>query len=162
VCADGDGREWRELKNVGVVRRSKGCGVMTSSTVSAASVSSPIDERPVRRAWRPNVLLVGALTDVEAALSALVPSASGLVHNWTLDAPMPPRDRSGVVIIRDVDRVTPTLQDAWVSWLTPGHDRPQIIATSGAPVFPLVGAGVFRSELYYRLNTLLLDLRARP
>ena len=108
------------------------------------------------------MLLVGALTDVEPALSHLVSSASGLVHDWTLDAPMPPRDRSGVVIIRDVDRVTVTLQDAWVSWLTTGHDRPQIIATSRTPVFPLVGAGVFRSELYYRLNTLLLDLRACP
>ena len=134
---------------------------MTSSTVSAASVSSPVGEHPVRQAWRPNVLLVGALTDVDAALSALVSSASGLVHDWTLDAPMP-CDRSGVVIIRDVDRVTLTLQDAWVSWLSAGHDRPQIIATSGAPVFPLVEGGVFRSELYYRLNTFLLDLRACP
>jgi len=108
------------------------------------------------------MLLVGALTDVEPALSHLVSSASGLVHDWTLDAPMPPRDRSGVVIIRDVDRVTLTTQDAWVSWLTAGNDRPQIIATSRAPVFPLVGAGLFRSALYYRLNTLLLDLRAHP
>ena len=107
------------------------------------------------------MLLVGALIDVDAALSALVSSASGRVHNWTLDAPMP-CDRSGVVIIRDVDRVTLTLQDAWVSWLSAGPDRPQIIATSRAPVFPLVEGGVFRSELYYRLNTFLLDLRACP
>ena len=40
--------------------------------------------------------------------------------------------------------------------------RSQIIATSRAPVFPLVEGGVFRSELYYRLNTFLLDLRACP
>ena len=114
----------------------------------------------MRQTWRPNVLLVGAPADVEGALSALVLSAP--VRNWTPDALLPTPDRSGVVIIRDVDRLTVPLQHAWLSWLTDGHDRSQIIATSRAPVFPLVEAGVFRSELYYRLNTLLLDLRASP
>jgi len=147
-------RRWED--NV-VVNHEAHDGLLAYTRVSA-SVSSPIGERPMRQTWRPSVLLVGALADVEGALSALVLSAP--IHNWTLDALLPPRDRPGVVIIRDVDRLTVTHQDAWLSWLTDGHDRAQIIATSRAPVFPLVEAGVFRSELYYRLNTLLLDLRA--
>jgi len=111
-------------------------------------------------AQRFNVLLVGAHTAVEAALSALVSDVPGAVSVWTVEAPMPARDGLEVVIVRDVDRLSPTLQDAWVSWMEGGHRRPQIIATSRVPVFPLVAEGVFRSELYYRLNTLLLDLAA--
>ena len=136
-------------------------GLLAYTRISA-SISAPIGERPMRPTWRPNVLLVGSLTDVEEAFLALVSSAPGPVHNCRLDAPLPPHDRSGVVIIRDVDRLTVTLQDDCLSWLTDGHDRSQIIATSRAPLFPLVEAGLFRSELYYRLNTLLLDLRACP
>jgi hypothetical protein len=129
-----------------------------ADTRLSVNVPSPMGECLMRRA-RPNVLLVGALTDIEAALSALVSDAPIVVRDWTCDAPMPERDRPDVVIIRDVDCVPLILQDAWLSWLTDRPDRPQIIATSCAPVFPLVVAGVFRSDLYYRLNTVLLDLR---
>ena len=108
------------------------------------------------------MLVVGSPADVEDALAPLASDAPTTVHDWTPDSPMPSCDRSSVVIIRNVDRVPLALQDVWLSWLTDSHDRPQIIATSYAPVFPLVGAGLFRSELYYRLNTVLLDLRARP
>ena len=109
-------------------------------------------------AARLNVFLVGAPPAVEAALSVLVSDAPGAVSVWTVDAPLPDRDGPHVVILRDVDRMPLMLQDAWVSWLEGGQHRPQIIATSGAPVFPLVVKGAFRSELYYRLNTVLLDL----
>jgi len=131
-------------------------------TRPAANCSSPTGERPTRHASRPNMLVVGSPADVEDALAPLASDAPTTVHDWTPDSPMPSCDRSSVVIIRNVDRVPLALQDVWLSWLTDSHDRPQIIATSYAPVFPLVGAGLFRSELYYRLNTVLLDLRARP
>ena len=127
-----------------------------------ANDSSPTGERKMRRASRPNILVVGAPTDVEAALSPIASCAPTTVYDWTLDSPMPSCDRSSIVIIRDVDRVPIALQDVWLSWLTDRYERPQIIATSHVPVFPLVGAGLFRSELYYRLNTVLLDLRACP
>ena len=52
-------------------------------------------------------------------------------------------------------------KDAWWSWLNQDDTtyHPQIIATRRVAVFPLVQAGLFRSDLYYRLNTVLLDLR---
>jgi transcriptional regulator of acetoin/glycerol metabolism len=37
--------------------------------------------------------------------------------------------------------------------------RPQIVATSGVPVYPLVEADRFSGILYYRLNTILLDMQ---
>src|SRR5215831_19243082 len=84
----------------------------------SANVSSAIGERPVRRASCPNMLVVGAFTDVEATLLALVSEAPTTIHEWTLDVPIPSCDRPGIVIIRDVDRMPFTLQNDWLSWLT--------------------------------------------
>src|SRR5262249_14973260 len=36
--------------------------------------------------------------------------------------------------------------------------RPHMIATSGIAIFPLVRRGMFLANLYYRLNTILVDL----
>jgi hypothetical protein len=37
--------------------------------------------------------------------------------------------------------------------------HPQIVATSEVPVYPLVKSDKFSGVLYYRLNTILLDMQ---
>jgi transcriptional regulator of acetoin/glycerol metabolism len=42
-------------------------------------------------------------------------------------------------------------------WLA-SSNRPQVVSTASAPLLPLVEAGVFNDALYYRLNTVYIDL----
>ena len=122
--------------------------------------SFPIGERLLLRNLRPNVLLIGEAETIQPALAELVAELEAPVCYWTPGAPLPSREHS-VVVIRDVGRIRMSLQDAWWSWLNQDDTRyhSQIIATSSVAVFRLVQSGLFRSDLYYRLNTVLLDVR---
>jgi len=110
---------------------------------------------------RSNVLVIGSVADTEAAVSAIVAALEKPVYFWAPDVPLPARADGHAIGIRDIGTLSPALQLAWLAWLTAQRRRrPHIIATSSIPVFPLVTQGMFLADLYYRLNTILLDLRA--
>ena len=82
------------------------------------------------------------------------------------------RADGGTILLQDVDSLTPALQDSLLHFLA---DRPrsasgtpldiQIVASTQQPLIDMVAAGTFRSDLYYRLNTMFLPippLRERP
>jgi transcriptional regulator of aromatic amino acid metabolism len=48
-------------------------------------------------------------------------------------------------------------QHRLMAWLERG-DRPRVISTSRVSLLPIVQAGMFIESLYYRLNTLCIDL----
>lgn len=50
-------------------------------------------------------------------------------------------------------------QHALLQWLDDTAGRVQVVSTTTQPLFPLVQRDVFRADLYYRLNTVFLDLR---
>ena len=83
------------------------------------------------------------------------------------------RARGGTILLRDVDSLTPALQDALLHFLAAdprrsGSGRPldvQIVTSSQKPLIDRVVAGTFRDDLYYFLNTMYLPippLRERP
>jgi transcriptional regulator of acetoin/glycerol metabolism len=47
-----------------------------------------------------------------------------------------------------------------LEWLALAAGRTQVISTSVAPLFPRVQAGSFIDTLYYRLNTVYVDVTA--
>lgn len=49
-------------------------------------------------------------------------------------------------------------QHRLMGWLDHAVGRTQVISTASMPILPLVDAGRFNEALYYRLNTLHLDL----
>ena len=51
----------------------------------------------------------------------------------------------------------PADQQRLLQWLEEAPQRPQIISTSSRALYPLVGAGRFSEDLYYRLNSVYLD-----
>ena len=109
---------------------------------------------------RPNVLVIGPVAQTEAAVTAIVAAVGKPARLWAPDVPLPVRADGRAIVIRDVATLSPVLQKAWLAWLsTQQRRRPHIIATSSIAVFPLIAQGMFLADLYYRLNTILLDLR---
>jgi Sigma-54 interaction domain len=73
---------------------------------------------------------------------------------------MPPPGRTGTMILHDVDQLSQSDQLYLLDWLERAAGRMQIISTTVAPLLPRVQAGKFIDTLYYRLNTVFLDLTA--
>ena len=112
-------------------------------------------------AVRPNILVIGTADAVESAVSALVARLPGSVSYLQPNAPPPAIDQAEMLVVPDVAALSPDRQHEWVTWLSNGDvRRPQIVATSGVPLYPLVEADQFSGILYYRLNTILLDMQA--
>jgi hypothetical protein len=109
------------------------------------------------RAGSPNLLLIGPGAVAEEFLLPLMPSlASPIVY---LDAANPalPATPVGTIIVRDVARLTPTHQAQFLEWLS-GQTETAVIAVSPRPLFPRVRRGAFSDPLYYRLNTVVVEL----
>ncbi|HEV3060921.1 MAG TPA: hypothetical protein VGY48_21925 [Vicinamibacterales bacterium] len=106
---------------------------------------------------RPNVLVTGLPAAVEQSLAALMPHLAVPVCDWTPDVLQRRPGEMKTLVIHDVDALSPEHQGALSAWLErPAGGRTQVVSTTNAPLFPRVVAGLFREELYYRLNTLVL------
>lgn len=112
------------------------------------------------REVRPNILVIGAADVVESTVSALVAELPGPVSYLRANAPPPSDNDAGMLVVRDVTALTRDRQHEWLTWLNDVNmRRPQIVATSDVPVYPLVQREQFSGTLYYRLNTILLEMR---
>jgi hypothetical protein len=142
-------------------------GRIVSPGDAVASDRRAVGMRWLPEDWRvlqhehPNVMIVGPADRADAALSTVLAGMSNGVYWWTNDVPLPSGDDARTVVIRDVTALTPELQRVLLSW-TDDPDRPsrQVVSTSTISLFPLVEHGRFLDGLYYRLNTVLLDLRS--
>jgi hypothetical protein len=107
------------------------------------------------------VLLVGPEWRVEELVTVHVPEmTAGLVIRCQ-DAPpqLPPASlQRGPVVLRDVDFLTPEEQRMVLDWLDSTSNRIRVLSTASAPLLPLVEAGAFSDTLYYRLNTVFINL----
>ncbi|MGH6689100.1 MAG: PEGA domain-containing protein [Gammaproteobacteria bacterium] len=66
-------------------------------------------------------------------------------------------DDAGTVVLHDVEHLRPLDQHRLLRWFEETPRRAQIISTSSCALYPLVGAGRFSENLYYRLNSVYLD-----
>jgi len=107
---------------------------------------------------RPNVHVIGPVALVEDMLSAITAMSLTPVCYWTSDVPLSTLGAERTVVIRDVATWCLDCQEALLTWLSQPSRRPQIIATSSIKIFPLVTQRLFLEALYYRLNTILLDV----
>ena len=113
------------------------------------------------RATRPNILVVGAEDVVRSTVAQLAAELPGPVSYLGANASPPHSlDEAGMLVVPDVAVLSPERQREWLTWLS-GEDvrRPQIVATSSVPVYPFVAEDRFSELLYYRLNTILLDMQ---
>ena len=63
----------------------------------------------------------------------------------------------GTLVIHDVDSLDLASQRVLVTWLEHRASRVRVISTVTRDLFPMVQAGNFIDQLYYRLNTIVID-----
>lgn len=108
---------------------------------------------------RPNVLLRGSDAVCDAAVSALWPVLRRPVHRWLAELERPlPRLDDGTLVVDHLAACLPAQQTALLDWLDATDARVQIVSTAEQPLLTLVAHGFFLPELYYRVNTIYLDL----
>jgi hypothetical protein len=108
-----------------------------------------------------NVLLVGAETQVVDFVSLLVPDLNEektIRPNRTPLQLPPTSSHIGQVVVWDVGALTLQGQQELLEWLDQVKGRTQVISIATAPLFVRVETGAFDSTLYYRLNTIFIDL----
>lgn len=108
-----------------------------------------------------NVLVEGSDTGTDAVMAALQPHLRTPVRRWT---GRPPDSRGGgTLIVRAVDRLDGDAQRTLLEYLAAarGQHPVQVVSTSSQLLFPMIERGLFREELYYRLNTVRVDLNEK-
>src|SRR5262245_4933509 len=113
------------------------------------------------RITRANVLVVGAEQAVSNALAVIVADLERTIvldrSCGALRLPSPVRGAQ-TVVIRNVDRLTRDEQRELVDWLMVAKGHSRIIATTSRSLVSMMDAQEFCATLYYRLNTLYVDL----
>jgi transcriptional regulator of acetoin/glycerol metabolism len=62
------------------------------------------------------------------------------------------------MVLHDVGRLQPHEQLDLLAWLEQADGRTQVVSTSATPLLPRVQCGAFIDTLYYRLNTVCVDV----
>jgi hypothetical protein len=109
---------------------------------------------------RVNLLLIGVDGLIWNVLGTLLLDLQEPIVTWCPGQPfmLPPPGRIGTLILHDVGALTYDDQRQLLKWLEQADGRTQIISTASAPLLPAVKAGTFPENLYYRLNTVCVDL----
>jgi len=109
---------------------------------------------------RTNVLVVGSSEATRIVLDMLRLDLRGPVLKWQPGQPLelPTRGRAATVVLEDLTRLSDEEQVRVVGWLEEiaGHIR--VVSTTTVPIWPRVARGEFNDVLYYRLNTVYVDV----
>jgi hypothetical protein len=109
------------------------------------------------RAKAPNLLLIGAGAVTDKFLAPLIPSLAAPIVYLDAAHPALPATPVGTLIVRNVAHLTPPHQAQFLAWLD-ARTQTAVIAVSATPLFPHVRRGAFSDPLYYRLNTVVVEL----
>ena len=121
----------------------------------------PYTELDLARITGANVLFLGAGPLVVDLVGVLVPSVNEGVTirpRWgRLELP-PASSHIGKVVVWDVGTLTLAGQRTLLEWMDLANGRTQVISIASAPLLIRVDTGAFDATLYYRLNTICIDL----
>lgn len=108
-----------------------------------------------------NMLVRGEKSATTATVVALGEDLSAPIVTWNAGAgsDFPGLDQ-GTVVLQDVDRLDLAAQRQLLTWLDDRGGRVRVISTARHNLFDLVMAGEFLDPLYYRLNTIVVDVVA--
>ena len=71
---------------------------------------------------------------------------------------LPQAAQTGTLLLHNVGALSLHDQRYLVEWLERAAGRTQVVSTTPVPLLPLVQAGTFLARLYYRLNTVCVDM----
>jgi Sigma-54 interaction domain len=113
------------------------------------------------RIFKTNLLVVGTERQVLSLVSSLAADVNSDVmircQDGLLGLP-PTSSPAGTVVLRDVDALNQEEQLRLLNWLDSASNGSQVVSTASAPLLRLVEARAFDAALYYRLNTVYIDL----
>ena len=105
-----------------------------------------------------NLLVRGEKSAVTATVVALSADFPRPMTMWMAgtDADLPTVDR-GTLVIHEVENLDLGRQRALLAWLEDRASRVRLITTTSRDLFSMVSAGLFLDQLYYLLNTIVVD-----
>jgi transcriptional regulator of aromatic amino acid metabolism len=110
---------------------------------------------------RPNLLVYCSDTPVRSVLPSLAPWCVAPLHRRSLPGPLGlPAQRSGTLLLEDVDALTIRQQIELYDWLSADPGQPQLVSLTARPLDDLVRSGRFLEGLYYRLNVVRVEAMA--
>jgi hypothetical protein len=131
-----------------------------------APFSSRRNLRVPRNEWRVvhsepvNVLLIGTTQQTSAFIAGLSPALPAPLDYCDARHFRPRPIAAGTLILQDATEMPSAQQHALLAWLEDLENASRVITAVRSPLFPQVEAGLFRDTLYYRLNTVTIDLSA--
>ena len=110
-----------------------------------------------------NLLIRGEKSAATATVVALSEDLSAPLVTWSAESRAGlPQLGQGTVILLDVDQLDLATQHALLGWLDDCGGRVRVISTADTDLFERVTAGDFLGPLYYRLNTIVVDVASGP
>jgi hypothetical protein len=112
-----------------------------------------------------NLLLIGEDSETSVVLETILSKLRDPITVWLPGSQLvlPPIAQTGTLILREVGALELGDQyrlNEWIERVQGRTWRTQIVSTSEASLLPRVHAGVFLDTLYYRLNTVYIDISA--
>ncbi len=118
------------------------------------------DDLRLARTVRANVLLIDRDSIIQSLLKVLLQDLREPVASWspgeTLVLPEVAWTRT--MLLHDVGALPHVDQWRLLSWLDRAAGRTQVVSTTRTPLLPRVQTGAFLDTLYYRLNTVCVDV----
>lgn len=131
-----------------------------ANPATALSSFTEYDDPHPRRMPPLNVLLTGGHGATREVLAGLLREVGGPILAWYPGERLilPRHPRVGTMILHEVGMMCEEDQLRLVEWLENRRRRIQIVSTTSAPLQYKVEAGSFNDTLYFRLNTVRIDL----
>lgn len=109
---------------------------------------------------RINLLLIAPDGVVRHVLNSLMLDLWEPIVRWSPGEPvaLPLPAVAGTLILHDVHALPAADQRRLLAWLETAKGRTQVVSTTSVPLLPRVTAGDFIATLFYRLNTVCVDV----
>ena len=109
---------------------------------------------------RTNVLVVGNPEATRIVVDMLRLDLRGPVVRWRAGQPLdlPSPAYAATLVLDNVAHLTTDEQFRVLRWLDDVKGRIRVVSTTSDPLWPRVQVGVFNEVLYYRLNTVFVDM----
>jgi hypothetical protein len=126
----------------------------------AFTPDSEYDDPLLMRMPPVNVLLTGGHGATREVLARLLRDVGGPILAWypAERLVLPRHPRVGTMILHEVGMMSEEDQLRLLDWLETRSRRIQIVSTTSSPLQPSVESGGFNDMLYFRLNTVRIDL----
>jgi hypothetical protein len=136
--------------------------VVQEETSAAWPPASPLRERVLvdmeaLAQRRTNALIIGDQFAVRRVLDTVWPSLAKPIRWVEASRLALPVEPDGTLILDAGDRLSARDQASFLGWLNDNGRSVCVVTTSPRPLFPLVEAGLFFDDLYYRLNQVFID-----